>query len=105
MNNTLCWSCEKACGGCSWSDNLIPIKDWKATPTILRFRKPTRNSPVTLVTSYYVCKCPEYKFDNITFNKQTRAQQAATLGITERTLYRRLQKQREKKYGKEKKSS
>ena len=30
---TLCWKCERACGGCSWSADLIPVDGWDAIPT------------------------------------------------------------------------
>ena len=26
----ICWRCKNACGGCSWSHNLTPVKGWKA---------------------------------------------------------------------------
>lgn len=29
--DTLCWSCKKSGGLCSWSQRLEPVKGWKAT--------------------------------------------------------------------------
>ena len=51
-NDALCWHCQKACGGCSWSRSLIPVDGWEA-------------KEVDLVTyeglkSYKVIECPEF---------------------------------------------
>lgn len=32
----ICWRCKNATGGCSWSKNLTPVKDWIAEPRIIR---------------------------------------------------------------------
>lgn len=29
-----CWDCERACGGCSWSEDLTPVAGWTAVPHI-----------------------------------------------------------------------
>ena len=31
--NELCFLCDKACGGCSWSRDFTPVAGWTATPT------------------------------------------------------------------------
>ena len=31
--NSLCWSCAKACGYCSWSCALEPVKGWETRET------------------------------------------------------------------------
>lgn len=49
ISYTLCWDCKNACGGCRWSDSLIPVKGWKATPTYNKCQ-----------TSYIVKECPEF---------------------------------------------
>lgn len=46
---TLCWDCKNACGGCQWSQSLIPVKGWKAT---LVYNKRQ--------TGYIVKECPEF---------------------------------------------
>lgn len=28
----ICFDCEKACGGCSWSESFTPVPGWTATP-------------------------------------------------------------------------
>lgn len=30
--NSLCWDCAKACGGCSWSARLKPVRGWQTEP-------------------------------------------------------------------------
>lgn len=52
--DTLCWSCERACGGCAWSCNLTPIPDWQATPTKIQDSEHSYES-------YLVHSCPLYK--------------------------------------------
>ena len=49
---TLCWNCANATGGCSWADELKPVKGWIATPQ-------TRHR----LESYTVHQCPEFKRD------------------------------------------
>ena len=63
MPDTLCWKaenqkdgygiggCRYACGGCSWSNDLIPVEGWEAIPTKLG----------KSVESYVVLKCPKYR--------------------------------------------
>ena len=45
-HDTLCWGCEKACGGCSWSKKFVPVEGWKAIPT---------------EKSFDVYECPEFE--------------------------------------------
>ena len=30
----ICWDCKFAIGGCSWSDELIPVKGWTANKVV-----------------------------------------------------------------------
>ncbi len=46
---TLCWTCQNACGGCSWSRSFTPVEGWEA--------KPTKNEQTD---SYRVISCPEF---------------------------------------------
>lgn len=50
---SLCWSCEKACGNCSWSKGLVPIPGWEA--------KKTQPYSASDTIGYFVMRCPEYK--------------------------------------------
>lgn len=54
---TLCWTCQNAVLGCSWSKHFEPVKGWKAKPTKIKLAT-TKKSPYT--DSYIVIKCPEY---------------------------------------------
>lgn len=51
--DTLCWNCQNACCGCSWSREFLPVAGWKAEPTIL-------SGDGNTVKSYNVKKCPEH---------------------------------------------
>ena len=53
-----CWTCERSCGGCSWSKDLIPIKGWTAKPTVLKFRY--KDNSISYVDTYMIYKCPLY---------------------------------------------
>ena len=50
----LCAKCWNACGGCRWSDELMPVEGWNAEPTKVYIdkRKP--------VDSFHVIACPLY---------------------------------------------
>ena len=49
----LCWRCKNACGGCSWSRNKTPIKNWDAEPHIVKDKEGD-------IRSYKIRKCPEF---------------------------------------------
>ena len=55
MQQTLCWDCARATGGCSWSNYLKPVKDWNAIEV-----KPTSNKPYS---TYIVQTCPLFERD------------------------------------------
>lgn len=50
----LCATCGRACGGCRWSDELLPVDGWNAEPSkiYINKRKP--------IDSFHVIECPEY---------------------------------------------
>ena len=52
---SLCWDCERATGGCPWSDRLRPVKGWTAT-----FLEKTTTRPYS---TYLVHECPGFKRD------------------------------------------
>lgn len=57
---TLCWSCAKACGGCSWSDrSFTPVDGWTAVPTKLFGYRGNDG----VIDSYRVIECPLYEED------------------------------------------
>lgn len=52
----LCVMCSKACGGCSWSDNLEPVEGWTAIQTY---------GADGLPYSYEIRECPEFAVDSL----------------------------------------
>lgn len=52
---TICWKCQNACGGCSWSRRLEPVKGWKAERVV------NKDIYDTKFKSYKVIECPEFK--------------------------------------------
>ncbi len=61
-NEQLCWSCKNACGACSWSRCLQPVKGWKAV-------KVQRRDGET----YHIEECPEYINDGSNVKKKQKA--------------------------------
>lgn len=51
--DSLCWDCQKACCGCSWSRSFEPVKGWKAKET-----KKLYNGEES--SGYKVIECPEF---------------------------------------------
>ena len=52
----LCWTCRKACGGCSWADMFEPVSGWTATPVIMRYKDKNMRD----LETYSITACPEY---------------------------------------------
>ena len=59
-----CWTCQKACGGCSWTERgpdgrvkFEPVPGWRAFPT-----RRSRDGK-TFIESYCIQYCPEYEPD------------------------------------------
>lgn len=52
---TLCWSCQNASCGCSWSRWYEPVDGWDAEKTII-----LSGNEYPDIESYLVKKCPEY---------------------------------------------
>lgn len=53
-SKTICFECRKACGGCSWARDFIPVEGWDATPTEIYIEK------AEPLCSYEVRSCPEF---------------------------------------------
>ena len=51
---TKCWTCKKACGGCSWSREFIPVDGWKTIST-------SHPANGEFAKSYHIISCPEYE--------------------------------------------
>ena len=49
----ICFDCQKAVCGCSWSKNFTPIPGWTAEPSVLTgFGK--------RIETYHITECPEF---------------------------------------------
>jgi len=59
--SSICWNCENACCGCSWSRQFKPVPGWKAIETNIKYKdnQTTR--------SYIVQSCPQFKQDSTEF--------------------------------------
>lgn len=61
VGQPLCFTCARACGLCSWSHNLTPVKGWSA-----EIRKIEHDN----FESYRVMSCPKYVKDAKTSQEQ-----------------------------------
>ena len=52
-NEQLCYRCQNACGGCSWSREFQPVEGWDAKPTII-------NGDGEEIPSFEIKKCPMF---------------------------------------------
>lgn len=78
---TLCWSCARACGGCSWTARdpkthavrFEPVNGWEAEKTTINSSKSEHGEKCYRYTtdSYRVVRCPLYVPD-----RRTRAKSA-----------------------------
>lgn len=61
MSDTLCWSCRRAAGGCSWSRSLRPVEGWLASyrPVLMPASIGGKRRYVPQ-ESYIVRWCPQY---------------------------------------------
>lgn len=67
-SDTLCWSCGKACGQCSWSQpDPKPVVGWTAEQTTIEVQHRQK------ITSYIVRECPAYKPDGRDHSKAKQA--------------------------------
>lgn len=60
---TLCWFCDKAVGGCSWSRSFEPVEGWEARETRIKLSKDPATGEQMYDTSFFVMACPEYVVD------------------------------------------
>lgn len=64
---TLCWKCQNANCGCSWSRFYEPVNGWEAISTIIQCHSNVgkKRNVETKTNSYLVLKCPEFKRDEV----------------------------------------
>ena len=59
--STLCWSCDKATGGCSWSKQFKPVPGWDAVRNDVLVQYGSGEHSKRLYDESYVVKaCPEF---------------------------------------------
>lgn len=75
----LCWTCSRACGGCSWSADFTPVKGWTAKKNTVRVEKGIYSHEYD---SYHITECPLYKDDT---TKQTPIQHTIDVPIVKRS--------------------
>lgn len=61
FDQTICWDCSKACGGCSWSDHFAPVNGWVAIP------RKVYASNDGMASSFIVRECPMFDRDAVGF--------------------------------------
>ena len=59
-DRSICWDCENACCGCSWSRWFEPVEGWTAKPVVI-----TQCGGKT--PTYLVYACPEFKRDAVNY--------------------------------------
>lgn len=85
---TLCWTCAKACGKCSWSKKFKKVKGWTAKKTIIK-GDPAGLDPE--IKSYLVLKCPLYEKEHFKEQHIVKVSNKVVtewLGINTRTYFR-----------------
>jgi hypothetical protein len=62
-HSTLCWKCQKASGGCSWSRDFIPVDGWEAKPSqiLIACQNQTKDKKPKYTESFDVHSCPEFE--------------------------------------------
>jgi hypothetical protein len=60
--SNICFDCDRACGGCSWSRNFEPVPGWTATKTTLKIGCTGKEKP-RWVDTYSITACPLFTPD------------------------------------------
>ena len=60
FNQNICWACQNACGGCSWSQSLTPVEGWEVEEIPYMMY---HGSGYTVASTYHITKCPEFVQD------------------------------------------
>ena len=64
-NQTICWDCANATGGCSWVDHFVPVAGWQAVPKKMKLHNGIGGRKET--GSYVVSECPDFIRDAYNF--------------------------------------
>ena len=57
----ICFDCQKACGGCSWSRSFEPVPGWTAEKTMLNNGMACDKR--RMAETYHIIACPEFVQD------------------------------------------
>lgn len=69
--SNICFNCQKACGGCSWTEinpetnkpRFEPVPGWTAKPVLLNVGRGTKKGGIIdkcLQETYHITACPEF---------------------------------------------
>jgi hypothetical protein len=58
----ICFDCDRACGGCSWSRNFEPVPGWTAQKVSLNMGNSARRKQRYTIT-YSITACPLFTPD------------------------------------------
>ena len=67
VKKSLCWTCQRATGFCSWSRNFEPVPGWEAEPT--EITNTDGKDRVEIISSFKVSACPLYQKDGRRINE------------------------------------
>lgn len=81
LKSSLCEECFNF--NCSWHKDFVPVKGWRASPTIIQEKEKT-------VSSYRVEMCPEFKAREDGYIRISTQNLARLLDISLRRLMREL---------------
>lgn len=64
----ICIDCQKACGGCSWSEadpvtgklRFEPVPGWTAKKVLLNLGRRSGNGRKVVTETYHITACPEF---------------------------------------------
>lgn len=57
---SLCWDCAHAVGGCCWSSDFVPVPGWNALERPIMANNGTYSS-----TSFMVMECPQFRAESV----------------------------------------
>lgn len=57
----ICFDCQNACGGCSWSEKFEPVPGWTAKKVTQKTH--LHKGAVRWIETYHITACPEFVKD------------------------------------------
>ena len=90
--STICWSCKRAYGECSWSKEYKEVDGWTAQETFLKGYN--KDGTIGKIKSYIVTKCPQYVKEEPRepqYHPPTIQELCDMFNVSHRTIFRWLQ--------------